>query len=130
MGMVQAETPLASRELLILAGLLVMVVLVPNLIGGYGIFIDEFYYVACSERLSFGYVDHPPLAPLLLRVSRFFFGDSQLGLRILPALAGGACIFLTGLLAWRLGQGPSVSCWQPYVSSAPRYRCSSSASTR
>ena len=35
-------------------------------IQGYGWFRDEFYYLACSRHLDFGYVDHPPLAPALL----------------------------------------------------------------
>ncbi len=36
-------------------------------INGYGFFRDEFYYIACSKNLAFGYVDHPPLAMLLLK---------------------------------------------------------------
>lgn len=35
---------------------------------GYGYFIDELYYIACARRLDFGYVDHPPLAPAILRL--------------------------------------------------------------
>lgn len=45
-------------------------------INGYGYFRDEFYYIACSNNLAFGYVDHPPLAMLLLRGIRELFGDS------------------------------------------------------
>ena len=36
-------------------------------INGYGYFRDQLYYNACSQNLSYGYVDHPPLAMLLLR---------------------------------------------------------------
>ena len=50
-----------------------------NAFGGYGIFRDEFYYIACSKRLAAGYVDHPPLAMILLAASRKLFGVSQLG---------------------------------------------------
>jgi hypothetical protein len=32
---------------------------------GYGYFRDELYYVACSEHLAFGYVDHPPLVAVV-----------------------------------------------------------------
>ena len=32
---------------------------------GYGYFRDELYYIACSEHLAFGYVDHPPLIALV-----------------------------------------------------------------
>ena len=72
---------------------------------GFGFFSDEFYYIACSKRLAWGYVDHPPLSILLLRLDRWLFGDSLLSIRLLPALAGGATVFLTGLLARRLGAG-------------------------
>jgi hypothetical protein len=33
----------------------------------YGWFRDELYYIACSEHLAWGYVDHPPLSVALLR---------------------------------------------------------------
>jgi len=72
---------------------------------GFGFFSDEFYYIACSKRLAWGYVDHPPLCILLLRLDRRLFGDSLLSIRLLPALAGGATVLLTGLLARRLGAG-------------------------
>jgi hypothetical protein len=26
----------------------------------YGIFRDEMYYLACSQHMAWGYVDHPP----------------------------------------------------------------------
>src|SRR5271157_3335220 len=72
---------------------------------GFGFLSDEFYCIACSKRLAWGYVDHPPLSILLLRLDRWLFGDSLLSIRLLPALAGGATVLLTGLLARRLGAG-------------------------
>jgi len=72
---------------------------------GFGFFGDEFYCIACSKRLDWGYVDHPPLSILLLRLDRWLCGDSLLSIRLLPALAGGATVLLTGLLARRLGAG-------------------------
>lgn len=74
-----------------------------NAFGGYGIFRDEFYYIACSKRLAAGYVDQPPLAMFLLAASRKLFGVSQLGLRVLPAVAHALTVLLAGLLARRLG---------------------------
>lgn len=76
-----------------------------NLSGGYGYFRDEFYYIACSERLAWGYVDHPPLSILLLRLNRLLFGDSIAALRLLPALASSASVLLTGLFVRDLGGG-------------------------
>src|SRR4051812_11172254 len=31
-----------------------------------GFFRDEFYYLACTRHLAWGYVDHPPFSVLLL----------------------------------------------------------------
>lgn len=74
-------------------------------IGAYGWFRDELYYVACGERLAFGYVDHPPLAPLLARLSRELLGESLPALRVLPVLAGATVVFLAGWLAREFGGG-------------------------
>ena len=94
-----------NHLLVALAGITFLIQIVPNLFGGYGYFIDEFYYIACSERLAAGYVDHPPLAPWVLRLVRTLLGDSVLAIRFLPALAIAASVYLTGLLARRLGAG-------------------------
>ena len=69
----------------------------------YGYFRDELYYMACGDRLSWGYIDHPPAIPLLVRVVRELFGDSLFAIRLAPALAGAAIVFLTGWMARRLG---------------------------
>lgn len=74
-------------------------------IGNYGYFRDELYYVACGERLAWGYVDHPPLVALIARVSTELIGTSLLGLRLLPILAGSAVVLVAGLLARELGGG-------------------------
>ncbi len=73
--------------------------------GRYGIFRDELYYLACSEHLDFGYVDQPPLIAFITWIARHTFGESLYGLRLLPALAGGATVWLTGKLAREMGGG-------------------------
>jgi hypothetical protein len=77
--------------------------LLVNAFGGYGIFRDEYYYIACSQRLAAGYVDQPPLAMFLMAAGRAVFGISQLGLRVLPALSHALTVLLGGLIARRLG---------------------------
>ena len=77
--------------------------LAANGFGGYGIFRDEFYYIACSKRLAAGFVDQPPLAMFLLAASRNLFGVSQIGLRVLPAAAHALAVLLAGLIARKLG---------------------------
>ncbi len=72
---------------------------------GYGYFRDEFYYLACAARLAPGYVDHPPLSIVLLRVVRELLGDSLLAVRLLPALAGAATLLLVGLITKEMGGG-------------------------
>lgn len=72
---------------------------------GYGYFRDELYYLACTEHLSFGYVDHPPLSIAILWLVRATIGDSLTALRLVPALAGALTVWLTGAIAARLGGG-------------------------
>ncbi len=76
-----------------------------NAFAGYGIFRDELYYAACSEHLSAGYVDQPPLSIFILALSRLIIGDSLFAIRLLPAVAGAATVFLTGLMAREFGGG-------------------------
>lgn len=72
----------------------------------YGFHRDELYFVAASERLAWGYVDFPPVTPVVTWVGRNVFGDTLFGIRVLPALTGAAIVLMTGLLARRLGAGP------------------------
>ena len=74
-------------------------------IRGYGLHGDELYYIACSDHLDWGYVDHPPLSVALLKICRLIFGDSYFSIRLLPAIAGAGTVLLTGLLARRMGAG-------------------------
>ena len=69
----------------------------------YGYFRDELYFIACGEHLAFGYADHAPLVAFAAKLSRVLFGDSLFAIRLFPALAGAAKVFLTGLLARELG---------------------------
>lgn len=72
-------------------------------INGFGWFRDELYYVACSDHVAFGYVDHPPLSILILKLVRTLFGDSRFAIRLLPALGSAAFVFLAAWLARELG---------------------------
>ncbi len=73
--------------------------------GRYGLFRDEMYYLACAEHPAWGYVDHPPMGVWIAWLARHLFGESLLGLRLLPALAGAALVWLTGKLAREMGGG-------------------------
>lgn len=71
----------------------------------YGYFVDELYYLACSDRLDWGYVDQPPLIAVIAKITRVLLGDSLQAIRLFPALAGAATVLLTGLLAREFGGG-------------------------
>src|SRR5207247_8159083 len=82
----------------------VVVTLAPD--SRYGWHRDELYYVATGRHLAFGYVDFPSVTPVLARVSHALFGDSLVGLRVLPLIAGVGVVALTVLMARELGGGP------------------------
>src|SRR5512134_3110535 len=71
----------------------------------YGYFRDELYYLACSDHLAWGYVDHPPLSIAVLWISRHLLGDSLWAIRLPAWLAGAGAMFTAGLLARELGGG-------------------------
>ncbi len=89
--------------LAVLSALPLLLYVASTLNANYGYFIDEFYYIACAKRLAFGYVDHPPLAPLILATTLPLVGDSLLGIRLAAFLAASATVWVTGLIGWQLG---------------------------
>jgi hypothetical protein len=100
---------LAGRERLLtalpaLTGLAVTAVLVA-VSGRYGYHRDEFYYLASGLHPAFGYVDQPPLTPLVARAEYELFGDSAVALRLAPSLATGLTVLVTALIARELGGG-------------------------
>ncbi len=60
----------------------------------YGFHRDELYYLASGRHPALGYVDYPPLTPLLARFQLDLFGPSVYWLRLSPP--------------W---PAPSWSCW-------------------
>jgi hypothetical protein len=72
--------------------------------GRYGFLQDELYFIEAGRHLAFGYVDQPPLAPLLTRVTDVL-GVSPTAIRIVPALAGGVVVVLAARFAALFGAG-------------------------
>lgn len=72
---------------------------------GYGYHRDELYFLAIGGHPAFGYVDQPPLVPLLAHAMDVVSGHSPVWLRVPPALAGAVVVFATGLIAREFGGG-------------------------
>jgi 4-amino-4-deoxy-L-arabinose transferase-like glycosyltransferase len=71
--------------------------------NGYGYFRDEFNYMDCGDHLAWGYVDQPPLIPLLIHVCRAVLGDSLRSIRFIPAMASSLLVVETAILAREFG---------------------------
>ena len=89
-----------------LAGTAFLVTLVIHLIANphYGFFPDELYFIICGFHPAWGYVDQPPVVPLLSAGSQVF-GHSLFALRALPAVFAAAGAYVTVLIAFELGGG-------------------------
>jgi Dolichyl-phosphate-mannose-protein mannosyltransferase len=71
--------------------------------GTLGFHTDELYYLACGRHPALGYVDFPPLVPLLARLETGLLGVSPWTLRVLPSVLGGFLVVLSGAYVRRLG---------------------------
>lgn len=68
----------------------------------YGFFRDELYFIMCGRHRDWGYVDQPPVVPLLGAASQAF-GTSLVLLRLVPAFFAAASVYVTCTLAQELG---------------------------
>jgi hypothetical protein len=71
--------------------------------GTLGFHTDELYYLDCGRHPALGYVDFPPLVPLLARLETGLLGVTPWTLRLLPTLLGGAMVVIAGAYVRRLG---------------------------
>jgi hypothetical protein len=73
--------------------------------GNYGFFRDELYFIVCGRHPAFGYVDQPPLVPLLAASAYWLGGGILVLFRLLPALVMAATVALTAKFTQALGGG-------------------------
>jgi hypothetical protein len=99
----QGTAPFAAGPVGLVAALFVTLEL--SVAARYGFHRDELYFLACARHLAWGYVDQPPIVPLVARLSTALLGSSAFALRVLPALAGGATIVLSAGMARDFGGG-------------------------
>ncbi len=82
--------------------------------GRYGFQQDELYFIEAGRHLAFGYVDQPPLAPLLTRITDIF-GVSPTAVRVIPALVGGALAVAAAKSRRCSGRAGSAGCSPPLL---------------
>jgi hypothetical protein len=70
----------------------------------YGFFRDELYFIVCGFHPAWGYVDQPPVVPLLAAGTQLF-GHSLFLLRAVPALFAAGGVYVTCLLVIEMGGG-------------------------
>jgi len=73
--------------------------------SGFGLQRDELYFLAAGRRLAWGYVDQPPLVPLLARAADLLPGPPLLGLRLLSGAAHSSLVAIGAALAGVFGGG-------------------------
>ncbi len=79
--------------------------LLGSTITRYGYHRDELYFRLLSHHPAWGYVDQPPLTPMLARAGIAVFGDSVWALRIPALLCALVAVAVTAALARELGGG-------------------------
>ncbi|HEX8806091.1 MAG TPA: hypothetical protein VF741_04040, partial [Candidatus Aquilonibacter sp.] len=89
-----------NRTAWVAAGIVFVIHAIAN--PHYGFFRDELYFIICGRHPQFGYVDQPPVVPLLAAFTQLG-GHSLFLLRLVPALCAGAGAFVTVLLVAEFG---------------------------
>jgi dolichyl-phosphate-mannose-protein mannosyltransferase len=110
-----------SRVPLVAAALTFAVHLVAN--PHYGYFRDELYFIICGRHPALGYVDQPPLVPLLAAGSQAF-GQSLVLLRAVAALFAAGSVYVTCVLAAELGGGVFAQCFAALTTALCPVLCS------
>ena len=96
-------TGVLARPSFVLSAVCLLVHLFAN--SHYGAFSDELYFIVCGLHPAPGYVDQPPLVPLIAASSYALFGMALLPLRLIPALSMAATVGLSAEFARLLGGG-------------------------
>jgi 4-amino-4-deoxy-L-arabinose transferase-like glycosyltransferase len=99
--------PVSWRRVLLPAGVVAVVLTATS--NGYGFDRDELYFAML--RPAWGYVDQPPLTPLLAHVLAAAYDGGPWVIRIPATLCAAACVVVTALVSRELGGGAKVQAW-------------------
>ena len=100
--------PFAWRPVSVVAAAAFTLFLATN--SRYGYHRDELYFRVLGRHPGWGYVDEPPLTPLLGRASTALFGDNLWALRLPAAVTLATVAVLIALICRELGggRGPQI----------------------
>lgn len=77
-------------------------------LGRYGYFGDELYFLSAGNRLSFSYADQGPILPLIAHLMDTIAPGSLFTLRLPAVIATAAAIVITAQIAREFGGGPGA----------------------
>jgi 4-amino-4-deoxy-L-arabinose transferase-like glycosyltransferase len=104
---VTTQDPIAWRRIVWPVGVVVAVLsLVSN---GYGFERDELYFMMLKP--AWGYVDQPPLTPIVAHTLASLYDGGPWLLRIPATLCAAGCVVLTALIARELGGAAKAQTW-------------------
>lgn len=95
--------PIAWRFVLAAAFVKVAIHAYSTFVAAWGPMTDELYFLDSTDRLQWGYVDHPPLSIALLAGIVKLFGGSLGVLRLAAAAFGAGTVIVSGLIAREMG---------------------------
>ena len=82
-----AEIGAANHYRTLVAGGIIVLVLLRIAVGAAApLAMDEAYYWRLSQHLAGGYLDHPPMFAVVIRLGTLIAGDTQLGVRLVSVL--------------------------------------------
>ncbi|MQY06670.1 ArnT family glycosyltransferase [Actinomadura macrotermitis] len=111
--------PFAAAQVLAVAAVLAGVL--TALSARYGPHRDELYFLAAAGHPAWGYVDQPPLTPMIAKATTALFGRSVPGLRVAATLACAAAVVAIAAIARELGGGRRAQVLAAVLTAASGY---------